>query len=126
MARYRQGRIRMFAAIDGSDNPSLPQDRESFAFPAAEPGIVSRGVAVASGRESTPEFTIDIVRDPTGVNRDPGLGGCTAPGQRYRCSAGHASAANLKYVLAPDNGVIQRETRCPYGQGPGHRHACPA
>jgi len=56
-------------------------------------------------QNQTPEFTVEIVRDPTGVNRDPAWGLKSA---RPTISVFRRPrpAANLKYVLAPDNGVF--------------------
>jgi hypothetical protein len=56
-------------------------------------------------KNPTPEFTIDIVRDPTGVNRNPvwGLNSARPTVSVFRRPR---PAANLKYVLAPDNGVF--------------------
>ena len=52
-------------------------------------------------RGVTPEFTIEVVRDPTGVNRDPvyGLASATPTVSVFRRPR---VAANLKYVTSPD------------------------
>jgi hypothetical protein len=49
----------------------------------------------------TPEFTIEVVRDPTGVNRDPvyGLASATPTVSVFRRPR---VVANLKYVTSPD------------------------
>lgn len=103
--RSTNGKDPLFAAIDGSDNPSLPQDRESSHSLLLNRGLFRVGLPWPPARNATPEFTIDIVRDPTGVNRDPkwGLKSATPTLSVFRRPR---PAANLKYVLAPDNGVF--------------------
>lgn len=103
--RVTGGRDPLFAAIDGSDNPSLPQDRESSHSLLLNRGLFRVGLPWPPERNSAPEFTIDIVRDPTGVNRDPvwGLNSARPTVSVFRRPR---PAANLKYVLAPDNGVF--------------------
>jgi hypothetical protein len=103
--RVTGGRDPLFAAIDGSDNPSLPQDRESSHSLLLNRGLFRVGLPWPPERNPAPEFTIDIVRDPTGVNRDPvwGLNSARPTVSVFRRPR---PAANLKYVLAPDNGVF--------------------
>lgn len=103
--RVTGGRDPLFAAIDGSDNPSLPQDRESSHSLLLNRGLFRVGLPWPPERNSAPEFTIDIVRDPTGVNRDPvwGLNSARPTVSVFRRPR---PAANLKYVLAPDNGAF--------------------
>ena len=68
--RATQGRDPIFAAIDGSNNPSLPQGEASSHSLLLNRGLFRVGMPwPPSG--VTPEFTIEVVRDPTGVNRDP-------------------------------------------------------
>jgi len=70
--RATNGKDPLFAAIDGSDNPSLPQDQQSSHSLLLNRGLIRVGLPWPPAQNSRPEFTIDIVRDPTGVNRDPG------------------------------------------------------
>ena len=98
--RATQGRDPIFAAIDGSNNPSLPQGEASshslllnrglfrVAMPWPPPGV-------------TPEFTIEVVRDPTGVNRDP-IYGLRSPAPAVSVFRRPRIVANLKYVTSPD------------------------
>ena len=98
--RVTQGRDPIFAAIDGSNNPSLPQgDASSHSL------LLNRGlfrVATAWPPAGvTPEFSIEVARDPTGVNRDPvyGLHSASPTVSVFRRPR---VAANLKYVTSPD------------------------
>jgi hypothetical protein len=103
--RVTGGRDPVFAAIDGSNNPSLPQDKESSHSLLLDRGLIRVGLPwpprPIAGRAVTPEFTIDVISDPTGVNFDP----------RYGFTSGQPTisvfrrprpVANLKYVMTPD------------------------
>ena len=79
-ARWREtnGRDPIFAAIDGSNCPSLPQDDA-----ASHSLLLKRGLfriplpwppRRADGTPVEPEFTIEVVRDPTGCNTHPEYG----------------------------------------------------
>lgn len=101
--RATNGKDPLFAAIDGSDNPSLPQDRESSHSLLLNRGLFRIGLPWPPAKNPNPEFTIEVVRDPTGVNRDPawGLHSANPSVSVFRRPR---PAVNLKYVLAPDNG----------------------
>jgi hypothetical protein len=98
--RATLGRDPIFAAIDGSNNPSLPPGEASshslllnrglfrVAMPWPPPGV-------------DPEFAIEVVRDPTGVNRDP-VHGITSATPMVSVFRRPRVAANLKYVTSPD------------------------
>jgi hypothetical protein len=103
--RATNGKDPLFAAIDGSDNPSLPQDQESSHALLLNRGLLRVGLPWPPANNADPEFTIDIVRDPTGVNRDAtwGLKSVTPTVSVFRRPR---PAVNLKYVLVPDNGVF--------------------
>jgi hypothetical protein len=103
--RATNGKDALFAAIDGSDNPSAPQDRESSHSLLLNRGLFRVGLPWPPVQNPAPEFTIEIVRDPTGVNRDSvwGLKSATPTVSVFRRPR---PVANLKYVLAPDNGVF--------------------
>src|SRR6185503_21195477 len=100
-----KGKDPLFAAIDGSDNPTAPQDRESSHSLLLNRGLFRVGLPWPPAQNKSPEFSIEIVRDPTGVNRDPtwGLNSARPTVSVFRRPR---PAANLKYVLAPDNGVF--------------------
>ena len=98
--RATSGKDPIFAAVDGSNNPSLPQDQASshsllldrglfrVAMPWPPPGV-------------TPEFAIEVVRDPTGVNRDPAYG-LRSASPTVSVFRRPRPTANLKYVTSPD------------------------
>lgn len=96
-----QGKDPLFAAIDGSNCPTLPQaERASHSL------LLTRGLFRIqrpwptrewNGRQIVPDFTIDVVRDPNGCNSGP----------KYGPKAGNISVyrrprplANMKYLLA--------------------------
>ena len=103
--RVTGGRDPVFAAIDGSNNPSLPQDRESSHSLLLNRGLIRVGLPwpprPIAGRAVAPEFTIEVIRDPTGVNVDPTYG---LASRRPTISVFRRPrpAANLKYVMTPD------------------------
>jgi hypothetical protein len=67
-----QGQDAVFAAIDGSDCPSLPQAQMSSHSLLLNRGLFRIGLSwppvTADGTSITPEFQIDVVNDPTGCN----------------------------------------------------------
>jgi hypothetical protein len=97
------GKDPLFAAFDGSNCPHLPQgERASHAllldrglFRVALPWPPKR----ADGTRIAPEFTLEVVRDPTGCNLSAAYGLKSADPQVsvYRRPR---VAANLKYVVA--------------------------
>lgn len=106
--RETQGKDPLFAAIDGSNCPNLPQDQERSHSLLLKRGLFRvslpwpRKVA-PDGDPVDPEFTIEVVRDPSGCNTDPNFG--------LKSADPHISvfrrprvAANLKY-LAVDAGA---------------------
>jgi hypothetical protein len=107
-----QGKDPLFAAVDGSNCPNLPQaDRASHSL------LLDRGLFriflpwpphAADGSPIQPEFTIELVRDPTGCNSDPvyGLQGATPTISVFRRPR---PVANLKYLLELPHGVPPSE-----------------
>lgn len=98
----------LFAAIDGRNCPHLPAND-----PEAHSLLLERGLIRIflpwpprdqNGNVVEPEFTIEVVRDPTGCNTHPehGLGSAEPTISVYRRPR---MAANLKYVTAADFGV---------------------
>lgn len=98
--RVTQGKDPIFAAVDGSNHPSLPQDQASSHSLLLNRGLFRVGMPWPPGGV-TPEFTIEIVRDPTGVNRDAtyGLRSASPTVSVFRRPR---PVANLKYVTSPD------------------------
>lgn len=104
-ARWTQtrGKDPIFAAIDGSNCPSQPQQ-----LAASHSLLLTRGLFRIArpwpprgpdGRPIVPQFTIEVMHDPTGCNLDPvyGLGSAHPMVSVYRRPR---QAANLKYVTS--------------------------
>jgi hypothetical protein len=98
----------IFAAIDGTNCPNLPA-----ADPAAHSLLLERGLfrvpipwppRDAEGQPITPEFTLEVVRDPTRCNTDPVYG---VAGERHEVSVYRRPrpAANLRYVTSARFGI---------------------
>ncbi len=99
--RVTKGDDPVFAPVDGSNNPKLPQALESSHSLLLKRGLFRVGLpwppAESKGK---PEFTIEVVRDPTGVNLDStyGLTGVNPTVSVFRRPR---PAANLKYMTLP-------------------------
>jgi hypothetical protein len=98
----------IFAAIDGANCPHLPA-----ADPASHSLLLERGLfripvrwppVDAGGRAITPDFTLEVVRDPTGCNTHPVYG---IEGERREVSVYRRPrpAANLRYVASSRFGI---------------------
>ena len=102
------GKDPLFASIDGANCPHLPQaERASHSL------LLDRGLLrvflpwpprARDGSVVAPEFTLEVVRDPTGCNTHPvyGLKSATPTVSVYRRPR---PVANLKYVTAAEFGV---------------------
>lgn len=109
-----QGTDPVFAAIDGSNCPSLPQASEQ-----SHSLLLGRGLFRIPrpwpprdelGKPIRPEFTLTVVRDPTGCNLDPRYGlRSTAPTvsvfRRPRPAANLKYATAFGYVFEPKTGL---------------------
>jgi hypothetical protein len=106
--RRTNGSDPLFAAIDGKNCPDLPDE-----YPKSHSLLLDRGLIrvslpwpprAADGSAITPEFTIEVVRDPTGCNTGAvyGLESRTPAISVYRRPR---PAANLKYVTADTFGI---------------------
>jgi hypothetical protein len=98
----------IFAAVDGMNCPNLPA-RD----PASHSLLLGRGLfrvplrwppVDAAGNAMEPEFTIEVVRDPTGCNTGPVYG---IKGEKREVSVYRRPrpAANLRYVASSGFGV---------------------
>lgn len=91
----------LFDPIDGANCPNLPRDVESSHSLLLNRGLIRVGIAwppkPRNGVATEAEFTIEVVRDPTGCNTDPvyGLNSAKPTVSVYRRPR---VAANLKYV----------------------------
>jgi hypothetical protein len=102
------GKDPLFAAIDGSNCPSLPQaDRASHSL-LLERGLIRVYLPwpprIAGSPAPQPEFTLEVVSDPTGCNTDPvyGLHSRVPTVSVFRRPR---PVANLKYLLELPHGV---------------------
>ena len=93
----------LFAAIDGSNCPSLPQaDRAAHSL-LLDHGLIRIARAWPprdlAGKPIVPDFSIEVVRDPTGCNRDPkwGLNAADPHVSVYRRPR---PVANFKFIEA--------------------------
>ncbi len=98
----------VFAAVDGSNCPNLPQgERESHSL------LLDRGLFriyqpwPAAG--ITPEFTIEVVRDPTGCNTGPDYG-LHAKSPTISVYRRPRVVGNLKYI-ADGQGALTADIR---------------
>ncbi|MGD2167613.1 MAG: hypothetical protein PVF63_05860 [Gammaproteobacteria bacterium] len=98
----------LFAAIDGSNCPHLPQDD-----PASHSLLLDRGLIrvflpwpprAADGSTIEPEFELEVVRDPTGCNTHPQYG-LSSPEPTISVYRRPRPAMNLRYVASAKFGV---------------------
>lgn len=99
--RVTGGQDPIFAAVDGSNCPTLPQGAAASHSMLLERGLfrIERPWPVTEyeGRPVTPDFTIEVVRDPYGCNSGPRYGPENGRISVYRRPR---PLANLKYLLA--------------------------
>jgi len=100
------GKDPLFAAVDGSNCPDLPQDKEESHSLLLERGVFRIALpwppVTASGQLFKPDFRIEVVRDPTGCNKNP------ASISVYRRPR---VAANLQYIALPTGGTLMADGR---------------
>src|SRR5678815_5781726 len=95
------GKDPLFAAVDGSNCPNLPQDQEKSHSLLLQRGLIRVFLPVPRNAE----FTISVVSDPTGCNTSLtyGLNSPTPTISVYRRPR---TAANLKYVTGPAPRIV--------------------
>jgi hypothetical protein len=120
--RNTQGKDPLFAAIDGSNCPTLPQGD-----PASHSLLLNRGLFRVfrewppknqDGNVIDPEFTIEVVRDPTGCNTSAQYGlkssnPTISVYRRPRPLTNVKYATSIGFAFEPKNGLplpIDRET----------------
>jgi len=107
--RTTDGKDPVFAAFDGSNCPGLPQEKESSHSLLLKRGLfripLSWPPKNADGSLKPVEFTIEVVRDPTGCNTSPqyGLKSADPTISVYRRPR---PAANLKYVVSGGRPIV--------------------
>lgn len=98
----------IFAAFDGANHPAVPQREEAAHSLLLKRGLFRVGLPwpplPIAGEPVTPEFTIEVISDPTGVNLDP-IWGLQSAAPTVSVFRRPRPAANLRYVMSPD-GVI--------------------
>jgi cytochrome c peroxidase len=109
-----QGKDPLFAAFDGSNCPTLPQEEASSHSLLLQRGLfrIARPWPPRSpdGAPIEPQFTIEVVHDPSGCNLDPRYG-LKAPHPMVSVFRRPRPVANLKYVTSygyvfePKNGL---------------------
>lgn len=102
------GRDPLFAAVDGMNCPSLPAgDARSHSL-LLERGLIRVALPWpprrADGSAIEPEFTIEVVRDPTGCNLDP-THGLTSANPSISVFRRPRPVANTKYTTHQNFGV---------------------
>ncbi|MCC7463148.1 MAG: hypothetical protein IT480_11880 [Gammaproteobacteria bacterium] len=103
------GKDPLFAAVDGKNCPHLPQGD-----PAAHSLLLKRGLIRVflpwppkgpDGQPIDPEFTIEVVRDPTGCNTHPQYG-LHSPNPTISVYRRPRPVANTKYTTHEKFGVL--------------------
>jgi len=94
-----RGRDPLFAAVDGSNCPDLPQEQESSHSLLLDRGLIRLAIPWPPVR-AKPEFSIEVVSDPTGCNTSPNFG-LHSPHPAVSIFRRPRMAANLKYVTNP-------------------------
>ncbi len=106
------GKDPLFAAIDGSNCPSLPQGEK-----ASHSLLLTKGLfriarpwppKAADGSEIEREFELEVVSDPTGCNLDPQYG-LTSANPTVSVFRRPRPVANMKYMLSLPHGVTPHE-----------------
>ncbi len=109
-----QGQDAVFAPIDGSNCPSLPQSQMSSHSLLLNRGLFRIALPwppqAADGTSITPEFQIDVVNDPTGCNAGSqyGLNSQQPAVSVYRRPR---LVANMSYVSGPDGTYLLADGR---------------
>jgi hypothetical protein len=104
-----QGKDPVFAGIDGSNCPSLPPQLESSHSLLLERGLFRIFLPWPrrdrQGHELASEFTIEVVSDPAGCNRDPQYG-LHSKDPHISVYRRPRPVANLKYPLTVSGPMI--------------------
>ncbi len=95
-----QGTDPLFAAVDGSNCPDLPQAKESSHSLLLDRGLIRLAIPWPPAKRK-PEFSIEVVSDPTGCNTSATYGLHSAHHPAVSVFRRPRMAANLKYVTNP-------------------------
>jgi hypothetical protein len=111
-----EGRDAVFAAVDGSNCPNLPQAAKSSHALLLDRGVFRISLPWppkdASGKPIKPEFQLEVIRDPTGCNSGAvyGLKSSNPSVSVYRRPR---MAANLTYLLDSPERIFMADGREP-------------
>ena len=95
-----EGKDPIFAAVDGSNCPNLPQSA-----PESHSLLLGYGLfRIAIPLPAKAEFHIEVVRDPTGCNTSP-VYGLSSPNRAVNVYRRPRIAANMKYVIGELDGL---------------------
>ena len=94
------GKDPLFAAVDGSNCPDLPQEKEGSHSLLLNRGLI-RVVIPWPPAKAKPEFSIEVVSDPTGCNTSATYGLHSAQHPAVSVFRRPRMAANLKYATNP-------------------------
>ncbi len=95
-----QGKDPLFAAVDGSNCPDLPQEKEKSHSLLLDRGLIRLAIPWPPAKRK-PEFSIEVVSDPTGCNTSGTYGLHSAHHPTVSVFRRPRMAANLKYVTNP-------------------------
>jgi hypothetical protein len=99
----------LFAAIDGSNCPNLPQQQEASHSLLLKRGLIRVALPWPprgeDGKPIDPEFTIEVVRDPSGCNTSAQYG-LNAPNPAISVYRRPRPVANTKYTTHQNFGVL--------------------
>jgi hypothetical protein len=99
-----QGKDPLFAAIDGSNCPDLPQAMANSHSLLLDRGLFRISLPWPPKNVDAPEFAIEIVRDPTGCNKSLKYG-LHSPEPSISVYRRPRVAANLRHVLSGPAGI---------------------
>jgi hypothetical protein len=95
-----KGKDALFAAVDGSNCPDLAQDKQESHSVLLERGLIR--IALPWPPATKPDFRIEVVRDPTGCNKNPAS---ISVYRRPRITA------NLQYIALPTGDTLMADGR---------------
>ena len=94
-----QGKDPLFAAVDGANCPDLPREKESSHSLLLNRGLIRLAIPWPPAK-AKPEFSIEVVSDPTGCNTSTAYGLHSA-NPSISVFRRPRMAANLKYATNP-------------------------
>ena len=112
--KVTRGRDPVFAAVDGANCPSLDTARRSSHSLLLDHGLFR---IFLPWPIKDAEFSLEVVRDPSGCNTDP-VYGLTSPNPMISVFRRPRPAANLKYVTTPDSIGFNVKTGMPLARDP--------